>query len=89
MVNKEEVQSASGQFIDSGVRMRPARLCIDLSHRTSARVLELVASAGLKLTLTPVSGLAEPELTVGPMLYRGFSEIRNFVETAGQRLPFP
>ena len=57
-----------------------ARLCLDYSEETSFEVIEVLRKAGFRVTTTPVSGLAEPELTLGSKSYRGIAEIQQLVK---------
>jgi len=59
---------------------RRARLCVDYSEENSFVAINLLRKAGFKVTATPVSGLSEPELTLGSISYYGIAEIQQLVE---------
>ncbi len=60
--------------------MAIGRLSIDLEHRDRKRVLKLLDGAGIAVSLSPVKGLAQPELAIGTRALHGLSEIEEFVE---------
>ena len=57
-----------------------ARLSVDYSEENSFEAINILRDAGFRVTATQVSGLSEPELTLGSTSYRGIAEIRQLVE---------
>ncbi len=57
-----------------------ARLCVDYSEENSFVAINILRKAGFRVTSTPVSGLSEPELTLGSKSYHGIAEIQQLVE---------
>lgn len=58
-----------------------ARLCIvDYSDKISQEAIDLLREAGFQVSFSPVSGIGQPILTLGPYTYTGIWEIREFVE---------
>ena len=74
-----------GAFMWSDRALIKARLCVDYSFESSFKAIRLLRGAGFRVTATPVSGLSEPELTIGSMNYRGFAEIQQLVENVKRR----
>jgi hypothetical protein len=75
----------SASFSSSSLRLGEptflrARLCVDYSVSISFEAITLLRNAGFRVTVTPVSGLSEPELTLGSVSFRGLSEIQNLIE---------
>lgn len=61
-------------------KINVARLCVDYSDERSFEAIGLLRGAGLRVSSTPVSGLAGPELMLGSDTYRGISEIKKLAE---------
>lgn len=67
---------------------RTARLCIvDYSDKTSQEAVDLLREAGFSVSASPVSGLGQPVLTMGPHTYYGIWEIRKFVNSLPEKKP--
>lgn len=58
-----------------------ARLCVDYSDENSFKAIRILRDAGFLVTATPVSGLGEPELTLGSTTYSGITEIQQLTES--------
>lgn len=69
-----------GSSLKSGKSFLRARLCVDYSVSNSFEAIKILRNAGFRVTVTPVSGLSEPELTLGSVSFRGLSEIQNLIE---------
>lgn len=52
------------------------RLRVDFSDE-STEATRVLLEAGFRIITVPVSGMSEPELSIGPYAYRGISEIRH------------
>ncbi len=61
-----------------------ARLCVDYSEVNSFQAISILREAGFRVTATPVSGLAEPELTIGSTNYHGITEIQELLRKVGK-----
>jgi len=53
-----------------------ARLCVDYSDDDSFEAIDVLREAGFRVSAAPVSGLAEPELVLGSIVYRGIDQIK-------------
>lgn len=63
-----------------------ARLCVDHSSKESFEAIEVLREAGFRVSAALVSGLSEPELTIGSSIYRGIAQIKQVAKIAKESL---
>ena len=57
-----------------------ARLCVDWADKDNTReAIKMLRQAGFRVSVTPVSGLGQPELWLGSNPYFGLEEIREMI----------
>lgn len=78
-------KEATSQSTETTSISRKARLCVDYSEENSFEAIEILRNAGFRVTVTPVSGFIEPELTLGSTSYHGIAEIKELINSVKVR----
>jgi len=75
--------------VGATIKNEKARLCVDYSEKNSLEAITILRNAGFRVTATPVSGIIEPELTLGSTSYHGIDEIRELVDRVNSLKAIP
>lgn len=72
--------NGSTDVLQHDLRTHDARLCVDYSQESSFQAITILRDVGFKVYAAPVSGIPEPELTVGSTTYSGIEEIQELAK---------
>ena len=61
-------------------QLRKVRLCVGPPEARSLEAISLLRSVGFSVRIVPISGLSQPQLTLGSDHYNGIEQIRGLVK---------